>query len=609
MGLAALWNVGSLLFNLPEPSLFVGLLLPLPGILLWISALVAPAALAKATPVCGQTYRLVYDAPPGWTDQTVRIALLNLVKTGSNLEIIWAKDGEGMGCWLAVSEDYEQVLQRLIADVFPAGYIEADQAPDMREGAAILRWKTAEKPKPSDVCSREGIEGVFFRWRGTSTATVALWGPKAMEVAQELAKRADILPGSGNTLRYPKYSGDNPWPGIPTFPPSRANSGLAAVSNLQRLALTLRVNGAGGLIVGRDAENQRVGFNFPDLKGMQMVQVLGHEADKVAITLAHQAVKAGLPVLFLDGHGTATTMLSRRLMREVAANKVLLCDVERPAQSRFRLNPLWLPPLDFWPRLFPGIWLDWLRELGVTPAGLGQKAYRHTLVSTVVTALIAARRNLSLDPTGLRDAMQTPDFLTLLDDDLSGIVGEEMWQWWLTEGRQTSNFDVHLRLGHLRDRLSALLEIPEYRVLWQAPYLNPLAVLNEGGSLLWRLPDPRRRLQPYITSQLLAITTLLSVWPAEQPIIVFLHELNAGSWIKRFRQLPMARLVLASEQMLYPPMVTKQATLLLSRLDKKDAETMSEGLPGVRTADLRRLPPRRLLFQRGEVMGTLDLSE
>ena len=83
------------------------------------------------------------------------------------------------------------------------------------------------------------------------------------------------------------------------------------------------------------------------------------------------------------------------------------------------------------PSFFPEPWLEWLRELGVTPAGLGLNAYRHTVMAVVLTALIAAKKNLTLDPVGLRDALQVPDFLTVIEDDLSQIVGAELWQWWL----------------------------------------------------------------------------------------------------------------------------------------------------------------------------------
>ncbi|MCQ3979055.1 MAG: hypothetical protein DPW09_37005 [Anaerolineae bacterium] len=599
----------SLLADLPGSS-WIGLLLPLPGLLFWLIALGAPIAMAKTGLRCHQSYRLVYDASAQWKDNSARAALLNLIRCGSGLEIIWARDGEGTGCWLSVNEGYEDVLQRLVGDVFPAGFAEADQPPEPEGGVVILRWKKEgqEIASAAELCQMDGIAGLYFRWWDATSATVAIWGPKANEVAQSLAQKDDLLPGEGEMLRCPKFVGDNPWPELPPFPPSRANPGLAAVSNLQRVTPALRVNGSAALVLGQDAENQRIGFALPGLVGMRPLHVFGHAAETVAVHLAHQAIRAGITTLFLDGQGAASISLSRRLMREVAANKVLICDVERPAQSRFRLNPLWLPEMDHWPALFPEIWLDWLRELGVTPAGLGQNAYRHTIMATVLTALVAAKRDLTLDPSGLRDALQVPDFLTLVEGDLSDIVGDGMWTWWVNEGRKIPNFDVHLRLGHLRDRLAALLDIPEYRVLWQAPYLNPLAVLNDGISLLWRLPDPRQRLQPYITSQLLGITTLLSIWPANRPVLIVLHELNAGSWIKRLRGLPMARVVLVSEQATNPPALSKQTSLLLSRLDREGAEMMGQIL-GIRAADLRRLPAKRLLLQRGNVLGTLDLIE
>lgn len=609
LGLVAIWNIISLLTDLPGPS-WAGLFLSLPGLLLWLIALGAPIALAKAGLRCDQSYRLVYDASAEWKDNSARVALLNLIRCGSGLEIMWARDGEGTGCWLSVNEGYEDVLQRLVGDVFPTGYAEADQPSEPGGGIVILRWKKEgqEIPSAAELCQIDGIAGVYFRWRDAKSATVAIWGPKANEVAQSLAKKNDLLRGAGETLRYPKFVGDNPWPELPQFPPSRANPGLAAVSNLQRVTPALRVNSSAALVLGQDAENQRIGFALPGLVGMRPLHVFGHAAEIVAVNLAHQAIRAGITTLFLDGKGTASTSLSRRLMREVAANQVLICDVERPAQSRFRLNPLWLPETDHWPALFPDTWLEWLRELGVTPGGLGQNAYRHTIMATVLTALVAAKRDLTLDPSGLRDALQVPDFLTLVDGDLSDIVGQAMWTWWVNEGRKIPNFDVHLRLGHLRDRLTALADIPEYRVLWQAPYLDPLAVLNDGLSLLWRLPDPRQRLQPYITSQLLGITTLLSIWPANRPVLIVLHELNAGLWVKRLRHLPMARLVLVSEQIMNPPALNKQTSLLLSRLDREGAKMMGQIL-GIRAADLRRLPAKRLILQRADVMGTLDLID
>jgi hypothetical protein len=417
-----------------------------------------------------------------------------------------------------------------------------------------------------------------------------------------------VLEAQGAALRSPKFVGDNPWPELPPFPPSRHNPGLAAVSNFERLAPELRVNGAPALVLGRDSEQNRVGFRLPDLSKMRLLQVHGAAAPEAAVSLAQQAVRAGLTTLFLDGQGPAATLLARRLMREIAAAKVLVCDVERPAQSRFRFNPLWLPEPQLWPAIFPGTWLDWLRELGVTPAGLGQNAYRHTLVAAVLTALAAARRSLTLDPVGLRDALQAPDFLSAVEADLSALTGEALWRWWLAEGRKTAIFDVHLRLGNLRDRLSALLEIPEYQVLWQAPYLNPFVVRDEGLSLLWRLPDPRRALQPYLSSQLLGVTALLSVWPASRPVVIVLNELDAGLWVKRLRQFPMTRLIVVSQQVQTQPILGKTGSLLLSRLGREDAERLSPILK-IRPADLRRLPPRRLLLQQGQSLGTFELEE
>jgi hypothetical protein len=51
------------------------------------------------------------------------------------------------------------------------------------------------------------------------------------------------------------------------------------------------------------------------------------------------------------------------------------------------------------------------------------------------------------------------------------------------------------------------------------------------------------------------------------------------------------------------------ASLLVSRLTPDDAVRLAARLPGLFAADLRRLPPRRLVLQRGQQLGTLDLLE
>jgi hypothetical protein len=188
------------------------------------------------------------------------------------------------------------------------------------------------------------------------------------------------------------------------------------------------------------------------------------------------------------------------------------------------------------------------------------------------------------------------------------VLPAEIWQWWWTGGRQTPKFDVHLRLGHLRDRLKMLLELPEYRVLWRPPYLDPLAHLPDGGSLLWRLPDPRQRLRAFVTSQLLALTTLLAAWPAGQaPLLIFLHELEAGAWLKRINDSSTGRLIRSATALPQQILSGKSTSLLLSRLSGPEAERIEPELPGVRAADLRRLPSERLVLKRGQALGTLDL--
>jgi hypothetical protein len=191
-----------------------------------------------------------------------------------------------------------------------------------------------------------------------------------------------------------------------------------------------------------------------------------------------------------------------------------------------------------------------------------------------------------------------------------GVVGDETRAWWLAEGRATSTFDAHLRLGHLRDRLNTLLELPEYRLLWQGPYLDPLVALNNGTcGLFWRLPDSRRRLRPYITSQLAAVVTLLAVWPPERPVLVILYELETPAWARRLTDFPAARLVIAGRQApVWLDDLPLATTLVLSRLERPDAEEMADQLPAeVRAADLRRLSPSRLVVQQGSVWGTVDV--
>jgi hypothetical protein len=328
-------------------------------------------------------------------------------------------------------------------------------------------------------------------------------------------------------------------------------------------------------------------------------------------------------VLFLDGRGGAAAQLGRRLFREVATERVLVCDTERPARSHFRLNPLWLPDTtEAWPAILNVVWMAWLRELGVTSAGLGKDAFRHTRVAVVLTALVAAQQSLALDVAGLRDALQSPDFLALLGRDSlvhADVLDEAMWQWWLKEGRQTPKFDLRLRLGHLRDRLDMLLALPEYEMLWQPPYFDPLAAA-QGQCLFWRFPHLQGRLQPYISSQLTAIATLLHVWPQDAgPVLVFAHELPLGRWAKLLRsaKLPHSaklpgtaaalRLVISGQRMHTAPQ--KSDTLLVSRLHRDDARQLQAHLKtDIRAADLRRLAESRLLVRRGDELGTIDIN-
>lgn len=613
LGVTIFWNLVSLFSGL---NWWIAIILPLPGLLGWSALSVVPRLRVRTIPKYPHAYRLLYSTPTSWEDGRVRQSLLTLIRSGVGLDIVWARDGTEIGCWLAVA-DYEGVLGRLVRDVLPGGLLEADPYPAVGEGVVMLHWQEGAEevlPAPAELCQMAGVEGVYFRWQGETAAIVAIWGPGARAIAEQYGRPGGLLPGQGQGLLLPQFTGDNPWPALPPFPSSEAYPGLSASSRLERLAPGLRAeDGAPALVIGRDAGAQPVGFTLPDLAGMQLLRIVGQATEPIVIDLVQQAIQANRPVLLLDGRGVVTTRLARRLLREVATERVLMCDVERPAQSRFRLNPLWLPG-DHRARgevLATG-WLAWLRELGVTPAGLGQAAYRHTQVAVILTALATTERGLVLDVPGLREALMTPDFLALVDERILSerdILSDEIWNWWRIEGRTTSSFDMHLRLAHLRDRLSTLLELPEYSVLWRSPYLDPLSTVMGGQSLFWRLPDPRRRLPAYITSQLLALTTLLTVWPEDQPLLLFLHELRgAGAWVERLQSFSTLRLVVSAEGVKPWSGSMQPTSLLLSRLPIEEADQMQADLPDIQATDLRRLPPNRAIFSRGDDICTVDLN-
>lgn len=613
LGLVVVWNMVSLRFGWHSLAWGVDLLLPLSGVSGWLGILVAPTILAWLRPVAQQWYRLTYDAAADWKDDSARAALSNLARTEGGLEIIWAQTGEGLECWLAVPGN-SVVLPRLIADVFPRGDLEEGQPPSIGSGGVLLDLDGQPLPTPDLLVQMSGIDGVYVRWMSDQTAVVAVWGPSATSTTRQYVAHEGLLPGRGDELRRARFISPNPWPFFPSFPSTQGQPGLAARSSLTLTAPALRIKGdEPALVLGLDPDQQLVGFVRPELMGLHPLQIFGQAAETVALQLVEQAIQARQPVLWLDGRGMATGQLTRRFVRELATGQMLLCDVERPAQSQFRLNPLWLPTSSqHWPDIFAGGWMAWLRDLGVTPGGLGQEAYRHTLAAVMLTGWLGAQQGLALDVTGLEEALAAPDFLPMIDLNVSTDewLPADLWHWWLNSGRHTPDFDVHVRLGHLRGRLKGLLDIPEYQVLWQSPYLNLTNHLAQGHCLCWRLPDSRQRLGPYISSQLLALHTLLAVWPADQPpLLIFLHELDIGQWLTRLNAHPAARLIVSTAAVPRRIFSDDGATLLLSRLSGVDARRLQAELPGVRATDLSRLPSGRLVMKQGEIVGTVDLSE
>lgn len=608
LGLAVLWNVtGAIVPALPDLGWW-GVTLALPGLLMWGTILALPGALAGMPPTPGTTFRLVYSGETGWDSSRAQEALRSLTLRAGGIELSWVREAQGMGCWLTAPADFEEVLSRLVADVFPGGQVEADDIPVPAQGVSILRLlPETTLPTPAELCAQPGVDGVFFHWQSFDTAIVSIWGEKAEAVAGQYAHPDDLLPGSGKALWRPRWSSGNPWPTLFTFPASTGNPGLGAVSNYQCLEPALRLQSP-GLVVGRDSAGQAVGFPWPDLPQARIVWLVGAGADRLAADWICQAMHTGKPVCLFDGDGSVTGLLNRLAMRELARSEALLCDLERPAQSKLRLNPFYLPAdQSRWLPLLEH-WRYWLRGLGVTPGGLGQPAYRHTLAAVTLTARAAIERNLVFDPPGLNQALETPEFLPTIDAGAETIFSAEDWDWWRQHGRTARNADVHLRLAHLRNRLTTLLGLPEYQVLWRAPYLDTASALDAHTALFWRLPDRTGRDKPYITSLYPSLATALETRTEQTPALVFFYNLDPGLWAERLVKNPAVRLVLAAETTASLPKASSPQTLIVSRLNKADAECLCPRLPGLRQADLRRLPDNRLVVQQGEHLGTVDFE-
>ncbi len=601
LGTATLWNILGALTAL-TPVGWWGLLLPLPGLLLWGGTLIAPDLLARLTPLPDQAFRLVYTTPDAWSDDTVRAALRNLAQAVGGMGITWARDGDGIGCWVSVPAGAD-VLHRMAQDIFPTGYFEPDTPPFPTEGVTVLRWRDTV-PAPVELCRYDGVDGVYIFWQDDRRAIVSVWGDNAVVSMRVFAAKADLLPDAGSDLIRSRFRGQNPYPDFPPFPPSGDNPGLAAVSNFEKTEPGLRVSPP-ALVLGYDRTGEAVGFPLPALTGIRPARVVGEHSAVLTAELVRQALSRGLRVFLFDGDGAVITRLTKTAMRELASGRALLCDLDRPAQSKFRLNPLWLPDDPHrWAETLHG-WQQWQAEMGITPAGLGKVTVQHTFAAVALIAFAARERGLGCDPVSLRDTLNTPDILPALSLP-AGVLDPEIWRWWQSEGRHTPNFDAHLRLSHLRDRLTQWLTIPEYRVLWRTPYDDATDLLARRTALLWRVPDPTGFRRAYINSQLLALTNLLRTLPADEPpALVVLHRLNPGFWGERLHALPGARLLAADAAGETIPVALSPQTLVISRLNRAAAARLAPHL-NVRESDLRRLPPGRLIIKRGRLLGTAD---
>jgi hypothetical protein len=616
--LGCLWNCLSYVLDIPHLDLWA-LTLGIPGAVLWLLTIALPAMSQQIGEV--DSYRLVYESPGVWDEGGARKALVNLAKCAGWIAFTWGREGhQGHGCWISLPAGWGSLLKTMVPDVFPKGEVSLSAPPPPGAGVSLLAL-------PPDIpmntlLGYSGIEGVYYRWKDEKNAVVSVWGDEA-SVQQVIETHGGYLRGERGALETPKFMGDNPWPELPPFPPSESNPALMAVVKVSRLAPEFRVNG-NSVVVGKDDTQSTVGFPLPTLDRMGLCWIVGQRAAQQAADIGGQTIKAGIPTLVLDGNGTCVANLSRRFLLEIAQHRILTCDTDKPAQATLRLNPFFLPPMmDAWKQIIP-LWVEWIAEMGITRGGLGKVSYAHTMASVVVSALGAASCHCLLDPHLLLDTLHSPGFLkqmplNTLPMSPAELLPDEVWQWWLNEGRNAQSFDAQLRLQPIVGKIEDLLRLPEYSQLWDPPYLDlsRLRAVNTTSQdavkgLLWRVPARNRWLYPYAASQMLAIAALMAYWDQEVPIVLIVYAYpGVEGWIKRVRQVAgnRVRVILAADGMSgIASGVGKPQTVLVSRLERQEDIALFDGaLGGITGSQLSRLPARIVIMATSQHTTTANI--